>query len=92
MNSFVPILSHFYLSRERHPELLYIALAQLVGELSTFSLQSDARDIPRYEHENLFKTFDEIEQKIRFLLETIIPSKYVIIPLNKTPQPSHVGE
>lgn len=92
VNSFVPILSHFYLSRERHPELLYIALGQLVGELSTFSLQTDARDVPRYEHENLFKTFDELEQKIRFLLETIIPSKYVIIPLNKTPQLWYVGQ
>lgn len=92
VNSFVPILSHFYLSPERHPELLYITLAQLVGELSTFSLQSDPREIPRYEHENLFKTFDELEKKIRFLLETIIPAKYVIIPLNKTPQLWYVGQ
>ena len=92
VNSFVPILSHFYLSPDRHPELLYMALAQLVGELSTFSLQTDARDIPRYEHESLFETFDQLEQKIRFLLETIIPSKYVIIPLTKTPQLWYVGE
>jgi type VI secretion system protein ImpJ len=92
VNSFVPILSHFYFSPARHPELLYIALAQLVGELSTFSLQMDARDLPRYDHEDLFKTFDELEQKIRFLLETIIPSKYVIIPLNKTPQHWYVGQ
>jgi type VI secretion system protein ImpJ len=92
VNSFVPVLSHFYLSPDRHPELLYLALAQLVGELSTFSLQTDARDLPRYDHENLFKTFDELEQKIRFLLETIIPSKYVIIPLNKTPQLWYVGQ
>ena len=92
VNSFVPILSHYFISRDRHPELLYMALAQVVGELSTFSLQTDARDIPRYEHENLFKTFDELEQKIRFLLGTIIPSKYVIIPLNKTPQLWYVGQ
>ncbi len=92
VNSYVPILSHFYLESKRHPEQLYLALAQLVGELSTFSLQADPRDVPRYDHENLYKTFDELEQKIRFLLETIIPSKYVIIPLVKTPELLYVGQ
>jgi type VI secretion system protein ImpJ len=92
VNSYVPLLSHCYLTPNRHPELLYLALAQLVGELSTFSLQADPRDVPRYDHENLYKTFDELEQKIRFLLETIIPSKYVIIPLIKTPELWYVGQ
>jgi type VI secretion system protein ImpJ len=92
VNSYVPILSHFYLESARHPEQLYLVLAQLVGELSTFSLQADPRDLPRYDHENLFKTFDELEQKIRFLLDTIIPSKYVIIPLMKTPQLWYEGQ
>jgi type VI secretion system protein ImpJ len=92
VNSYVPILSHFYLTPERHPEILYMALAQLVGELGTFSLQADPREVPRYNHEDLFKTFDELEQKIRFLLDTIIPSKYVIIPLIKTPELWYAGE
>jgi type VI secretion system protein ImpJ len=92
VNSYVPILSHYYLTPKHHPELLYLALAQLVGELSTFSLQADPRDVPRYDHENLFKTFSELEQKIRFLLETIIPTKYVIIPLTKTPEQWYVGD
>ncbi len=91
VNSFIPILAHFCLVPERHPEQLYLLLGQLVGELSTFALQSDPRDVPRYDHEDLFKTFDELEQKIRFLLETIIPTKYVIIPLEKTPELWYVG-
>jgi type VI secretion system protein ImpJ len=40
----------------------------------------------------LFVTCDALEQKIRFLLETIIPSKYVIIPLEKTPDLWYVGQ
>jgi type VI secretion system protein ImpJ len=91
VNSFVPILSHYYLASDRHPEQVYLVLSQLVGELSTFALQADPRDVPPYEHEELFKTFDELEQKIRFLLETIIPAKYVIIPLEKTPELWYVG-
>jgi type VI secretion system protein ImpJ len=92
VNSYVPFLAHCYFNPNRHPEMLYLALAQLVGELSTFSLQADPREVPRYDHENLYKTFDELEQKIRFLLETIIPSKYVIIPLVKTPEHWYVGQ
>src|SRR5258706_8279542 len=91
LNSCVPLLSHYYYVPNRHPEQLYLVLSQLVGELSTFSLQADPRDVPRYDHENLFKTFDELEKRIRFLLDTIIPSKYVIIPLEKTPQQWYVG-
>jgi type VI secretion system protein ImpJ len=92
VNSYLPVLSHLYTEAKHHPEQLYLVLAQLVGELSTFSLQADPRDIPRYDHENLFKTFDELEQKIRFLLETMIPAKYVIIPLVKTPQQWYAGQ
>jgi type VI secretion system protein ImpJ len=91
VNSYIPVLSHYYVISNRHPEQLYLVLAQLVGELSTFSLQADPREVPRYDHENLFKTFDELEKKIRFLLDTIIPAKYVIIPLEKTPQLWYVG-
>ena len=91
VNSYVPMLAHFFNVPNRHPEQLYLVLAQIVGELSTFALQADPRDVPRYDHENLFKTFDELEKKIRFLLDTIIPSKYVIIPLEKTPELFYVG-
>jgi type VI secretion system protein ImpJ len=92
VNSYVPVLSHFNASANRHPEQLYLTLVQLVGELSTFALQADPRDVPRYDHEDIFKTFSELEQKIRFLLETIIPAKYVIIPLEKTPELWYVGD
>ncbi|PYJ71638.1 MAG: type VI secretion system baseplate subunit TssK [Acidobacteria bacterium] len=92
VNSYAPVLSHLYLASNHHPEALYLALAQLVGELSTFSLETDPRDVPRYDHENLYKTFDDLEQKIRLLLETIIPTKYVIIPLVKTPELWYVGQ
>jgi type VI secretion system protein ImpJ len=91
VNSYVPILLHFHNLPERHPEQLYLVLAQLVGELSTFALQTDPRDVPRYDHDDLYRTFSGLEERIRFLLDTVIPTKYVIIPLEKTPQHWHVG-
>jgi type VI secretion system protein ImpJ len=91
VNSYVPVLSHLYLVSKHHPEQLYLILTQLAGELSTFALGADPRDLPRYDHEDLARTFGELEAKIRFLLETVIPTRYVIIPLEKTPHLWHLG-
>jgi type VI secretion system protein ImpJ len=92
VNSYVPVLSHLYLVSKHHPEQLYLILTQLAGELSTFALGADPRDLPRYDHEDLAHTFGELEARIRFLLETMIPTRYVIIPLEKTPQLWHAGQ
>jgi type VI secretion system protein ImpJ len=91
VNSYVPILSHFYLASNHHPEQLYLVLVQLAGELSTFALDADPRELPRYDHDDLARTFGELEVRIRFLLDTVIPTRYVIIPLEKTPQLWYVG-
>ena len=91
INSSIPSLSHFFKAPDRHPEQLYTVLAQLAGELSTFALQVDPRDLPLYDHTNLGQTFGEIEKKIAFLLETVIPTRYVLIPLDKTPELLHIG-
>lgn len=91
VNSYVPLLSHFYLVAKHHPEQLYLILTQLAGELSTFALGADPRDLPRYDHEDLAHTFGDLEARIRFLLETVIPTRYVIIPLEKTPQLWYLG-
>jgi type VI secretion system protein ImpJ len=91
INSAIPALSHFHKAPVRHPEQLYVVLAQLAGELSTFALQVDARDLPAYDHTNLGQTFSELEKKIVFLLETVIPTKYVLIPLERTADFLHLG-
>ncbi len=91
VNSSIPALSHFFKSPDRHPEQLYAVLAQLAGELSTFVLQVDPRDLPAYDHTDLGQTFGELEKKIVFLLESVIPIKYVLIPLEKTAELLYLG-
>jgi type VI secretion system protein ImpJ len=86
VNSYLPVLSHLYLVSQHHPEQLYLVLAQLAGELTTFALDTDPRELPRYDHDDLARTFGELEIRIRSLLDTVIATKYVIIPLEKTPQ------
>ena len=90
-NSFIPVLSHFYDAPNRHPEQLYVVLVQLAGELTTFTLEGHPRELPRYDHTDLEQTFGKLEEQIRYLLETVIPTRYVLIPLEKTPELLHLG-
>jgi type VI secretion system protein ImpJ len=53
----------------------------LAGSLTTFSTQIHPRDLPRYDHERLSECFTELDEKIRFLLDTVVPTNFVSLPL-----------
>jgi type VI secretion system protein ImpJ len=91
VNSWIPLLMHLAAAPEHHPERAYVPFAQLVGQLSTFTLDSDPRDVPPYDHERLGEVFSELVRRIRVLLDTVIPIRYVIIPLVRTRDLLHVG-
>ena len=83
VNLFAPALEHYWSVRRGHPEPLYLMLLQLAGALATFSLDPAAHDLPPYDHNNLGTCFSALDEKIRLLLETIIPTKCVSIPLRR---------
>jgi type VI secretion system protein ImpJ len=56
-------------------------MLQLAGSLSTFSPKIHPRDLPVYDHENLGSCFTDLDEKLRFLLETVVPSNFVSLPL-----------
>lgn len=56
-------------------------MLSLAGSLSTFSLKVHPRDLPLYDHDNLGPNFTELDEKLRFLLETVVPSNFVSLPL-----------
>jgi type VI secretion system protein ImpJ len=64
----------------------------LAGGLSTFSLDEQARSLPDYDHENLGRCFTDLDEKIRLLLETAIPSKCIAVPLVITDKSVWSGE
>ncbi len=84
VNSCLPGLQHIWSVRRGHPEPLFVAMLQLAGALSTFSLEASPRDLPAYRHEELGPCFTELDERIRQLLETVIPSKCVAVPLRLT--------
>jgi len=84
-------LNHLANTEPLHPEELYLVLAGFCGALLTFSHAYTLEDLPKYRHEQLSKTFTRLDEIIRELLDTVISSRYVLVPLT-SPKPSfHIG-
>ncbi|HEU0124116.1 MAG TPA: type VI secretion system baseplate subunit TssK [Bryobacteraceae bacterium] len=84
VNSALAPLRHHLRVKRGHPEELYSELARLAGALCTFSVDHHPSKIPLYKHRELDKTFEELDSLIRFLLETMVPTQYIQIPLEKS--------
>jgi type VI secretion system protein ImpJ len=81
VNSYLPELKHIWKVRKGHPEAAYLAMLRLAGALSTFSLEARPENLPDYDHDDLGRCFTLLDQNIRDLMETVIPSKFVSVPL-----------
>lgn len=81
VNAAMPVFRHLFETRKGHPEVLYSAMLSLAGALTTFSLKVHPRDLPPYDHEALGACFTDLDEKLRLLLETVVPSNYVSLPL-----------
>jgi len=81
INSNFPVFRHLFNRRRVHPEQLYAAMLSLAGALSTFSTAIQPRDLPEYKHDDLGTCFLDLESKLRILLETVVPTNFVALPL-----------
>lgn len=81
VNSNIPVLSHVFQGQRCHPEELFAALTALGASLTTFSSTIRPRDLPVYDHSNLSAVFTELDEKLRILLETVVPTNVVSLPL-----------
>lgn len=83
VNGALPTLMH-YAGGQAHPEALYLALATLAGQLSTFDSGSDPLDLPRYDHAALAGTLIPLLDRVLRLLGTMAASRYTVIRLDQT--------
>jgi type VI secretion system protein ImpJ len=81
VNSNIPVLNHLLLGQRCHPEELYSALTMLGASLTTFSATIRARDLQLYDHADLGRVFTDLDEKLRILLETVVPTNVVSLPL-----------
>jgi len=81
INSHLPVLRHMLQSNRVHPETLFLEMLRLAGALTTFSPKLEPRDLPEYEHEKLGPCFLALDAIIAELLDTVVPSNFVALPL-----------
>ncbi len=81
INNYFPVFRHLFETRAGHPEELYAAMLSLAGALTTFSLKIHPRDLPLYDHDDLGPCFTDLDDKLRLLLETVVPSNFISLPL-----------
>lgn len=81
INSHLPVTRHLLEAAHVHPEALFLEMLSLAGSLTTFSSQIQLRDLPHYEHEQLGPCFVALDTAIAELLETVVPSNFVALPL-----------
>lgn len=84
LNRFEPLFEFFNSKKSLHPELLYIYLAQLMGELSTFTNKTRraTRTLP-YDHDNLKNCFELVIRELRLSLSTVLQHSAVSLNLEQ---------
>jgi type VI secretion system protein ImpJ len=87
INTALPMLRHLFETRGGQPETLFSVMTSLAGALTTFSTEIHPRDLPAYDHDDLGGCFTDLNNKLRALLEAVVPSNFVSLPLKLT-QPS----
>jgi type VI secretion system protein ImpJ len=84
VNQAFPVIRHLAEHRGGHPVALYEAMLSLASTLTTFSDRITPRQLPPYVHDDLTATFTVLDEQVRRLLETVVPSYCVSLPLVPT--------
>lgn len=74
-------LKHLLSLPRCHPEDLYREMTRLAGALSTFSTEHAAGDLPAYDHDDLSECFTLLDQRLRKLLEVMVPESFIVVRL-----------
>lgn len=92
LNTAYSQLSHLYNNPKLHPERLYESLLNVASQLATFSSLYKVGDLPAYHHNNANESFVNIIVIIRELLNTVIASNFIAIPLRQNKPSYYVGD
>lgn len=92
INSSLTPLRHILMAKHRHPEEMFREMSRLAGALCTFSLDSNPRTLPAYDHYDPGPVFATLEEHILRHLEIIVPSQAIVIPLKATARYFYEGE
>lgn len=82
LNRYEPVLAHHAPSADIHPEAFYSLCLQMAGELATYYEPTKRpRTFAVYRHEDLQKTFTPLMVALRWLMNQVIETNAVRLPL-----------
>ena len=84
-------LRHLLSTRTAHPEKLWLELSRLAGALCTFSLTTQARDLPSYVHDDLEGCFGALERHLNAHLDAVISARAVVVRLSEVAPTLHAA-
>jgi type VI secretion system protein ImpJ len=85
-------LQHLLFTQRAHPEQLWFELVRLAGALCTFSINTQSRDLPTYNHDDIGACFSAIERHLRAEFDIVISSRAVPIPLTRASEVFYIGQ
>jgi type VI secretion system protein ImpJ len=83
INTRLPVLRHMLQTANVAPQALFDEMSDLAGSLTSFSPRIDPRDLPQYNHEQPGPCFRSLDELIRVMLETVVPSNFVALALKQ---------
>ncbi len=86
-----PVLRHFAAHPDSAPELLYRSLLRWAGQLTTFSSRWQLADIPVWDPWQPGTCWQQLDDLLRNLLDTVVPQRYISITLKEVKPTLHVG-
>lgn len=92
LNAAIPVFAHLFRQRIVHPERLYLEMARVAGTLMTLVFDRHAKDLVRYDHDDLYNTFRLLDFEIRDLASKFAPERFVPIPLIQERPALYVGQ
>lgn len=92
INTHLPVLRQMLEASQLHPEALYRQMLGLAGALTTFSRSMTPQDLPQYDHHRLGRCFLSLEAMLLELLDTVIPGRFLSIPLRQLRDSIYVAD
>lgn len=83
VNSHLPRFRGFVERTRKHPSDFYEAMATVVGTLGTFAPEEAGR-LPDYDHGNPGPALAALEERIRELLDAVVPARHVSLEFSET--------
>jgi type VI secretion system protein ImpJ len=92
LNGAIPLLTHLLDTARVHPEEAYLLLASLIGQLSSFALDADPGNLPKFNYLELGDAFEVMFARVLSLLSGSIEQHYTEIPLEHRADGMFIGK